>query len=121
MKPGSIGWVDLTVHDAEGIRDFYQSVVGWTPHSVDMGEYNDYSMAPEEGGPVAGICHAKGENAELPPTWLIYIIVPDLDASLERCRQLGGKVLTQPRTMGKAKFCAIEDPSGAPCALYQPE
>lgn len=24
--PGQIGWVDLTVRDAEGIRDFYQQV-----------------------------------------------------------------------------------------------
>ncbi|MFW5947166.1 MAG: hypothetical protein ACOCUW_01630 [Gemmatimonadota bacterium] len=35
--PGSIAWIDLTVADAPGIRDFYASVVGWTPSPVPMG------------------------------------------------------------------------------------
>jgi predicted enzyme related to lactoylglutathione lyase len=37
-KPGTITWQDLTVGDAEAIRDFYAAVVGWTPESVKMGE-----------------------------------------------------------------------------------
>ena len=27
---GAIMWCDLTVADAERVRDFYQAVVGWT-------------------------------------------------------------------------------------------
>ena len=27
-RVGAIGWVDLTVEDAAGIRDFYREVVG---------------------------------------------------------------------------------------------
>ena len=75
MKPGTIGWIDLTVDDAEGVRDFYQEVVGWKSDPVDMGDYNDYSMVPTEGDAVAGICHARGGNAAMPSTWTIYIIV----------------------------------------------
>jgi predicted enzyme related to lactoylglutathione lyase len=26
--PGQIGWIDLTVPDAEAVRDFYQDVTG---------------------------------------------------------------------------------------------
>ena len=26
---GTIGWTDLTVPDADGLRDFYSAVVGW--------------------------------------------------------------------------------------------
>lgn len=33
---GSLGWTDLTVPDAERIRDFYQAVVGWRAEPVDM-------------------------------------------------------------------------------------
>lgn len=25
------GWLDLTVPDAEGVRDFYRKVAGWAP------------------------------------------------------------------------------------------
>jgi predicted enzyme related to lactoylglutathione lyase len=34
---GSIGWCDLTVENADTIRDFYRGVVGWTSTDVDMG------------------------------------------------------------------------------------
>ncbi len=26
---GKIGWIDMTVDDATGLRDFYQKVIGW--------------------------------------------------------------------------------------------
>ena len=34
---GTVAWTDLTVPDAEGIRDFYARVVGWVPEPVAMG------------------------------------------------------------------------------------
>lgn len=41
-KNGKIFWHDLTVEDAEQIKDFYCSVVGWTFEIVDQGAYNDF-------------------------------------------------------------------------------
>ena len=32
--PRTISWQDLTVADAEAVRDFYQAVVGWEPESL---------------------------------------------------------------------------------------
>lgn len=32
---GKIGWIDMTVDDAEGVRDFYKHVVGWGSEDVD--------------------------------------------------------------------------------------
>jgi len=117
---GKIGWFDLTVEDAPAIRDFYTKVVGWKPEDVSMGNYSDYNMTmPESGDPAAGICHARGDNAGLPPQWLIYITVEDLDKSAEACQQSGGKVLVGPKAMGDARFCVIEDPNGSVAALYQ--
>ena len=37
---GKIGWIDISVDDASGLRDFYASVVGWIPEDVSMGEYS---------------------------------------------------------------------------------
>ena len=31
---GKIGWIDMTVDDAEGVRDFYTAVVGWGHEAV---------------------------------------------------------------------------------------
>ena len=98
---GKIGWFDLTVEDAPAIRDFYAKVVGWKPEDVQMGDYSDFNMTmPESGDPAAGICHAKGGNAELPSQWLIYITVADVDQSAAACADNGGKVIVGPKSMG---------------------
>jgi predicted enzyme related to lactoylglutathione lyase len=89
---GKIGWIDMTVDDADGVRDFYKSVVGWETEAVSMGDYSDYSMTlPESDEAVSGICHARG-----------------------------GEVLVGPKGLAGAHFCVIRDPSGATAALYQP-
>jgi len=119
-ETGKIGWIDITVDDAEGLKDFYTKVVGWKPEDVDMGDYADFNMTmPDSGTPAAGICHARDSNAELPRQWLIYIVVPDADASAAKCSENGGKVLVGPKDMGGGRFAVIEDPSGAVAALYQ--
>lgn len=118
LKTGAIVWRDLTVDNAEEVRAFYSEVVGWesTPHT--MGDYNDFNIqiaGTDE--TVAGICHARGTNANIPPQWLIYITVEDVEASAEKCRQNGGEVVDGPRSMGDGKFCVIRDPAGAVAAL----
>ena len=118
---GRIGWIDMTTGDAAQVRDFYAAVVGWGSQEVSMGDYSDYSMlAAEAGDCVAGICHARGTNADLPPGWLIYITVADVDASAAACETNGGKVLVQPQGLAGGRFCVIEDPGGSVAALYQP-
>jgi len=120
-KVGTVVWIDLTVNDAEQVRDFYSLVVGWQPSSVDMDGYCDFNMnAPASGEPIAGVCHARGSNAGLPAKWMIYIIVDDVEESAQRCTDLGGKVLVGPKGMGShGKYCVIEDPAGAVAALFE--
>jgi uncharacterized protein len=118
-RPGTITWQDLTVGNAVALRDFYAAVVGWTPKPVKMGDYADFTMNAD-GEAIAGLCHARGGNADLPPQWLIYITVEDLDHSIEECERLGGTVIAPPRGLSGGRFCVIRDPAGAVCALYQP-
>ena len=121
QKPvvGSIGWHDLTVPDADGLKSFYQSVVGWTSSSVDVDDYQDYCVNDAEGQTVAGLCHARGVNADMPAQWLIYINVDNLTERLATCVELGGKVIQSPRTMGGGMGAVIQDPAGALIALYE--
>ena len=83
-KIGAIFWQDLTVDNADQVRDFYSQVVGWMHADQDMVGYADYNMNdPEPGETVAGICHAKGSNAGLPPQLLVYIVVADVAQSIK--------------------------------------
>lgn len=119
---GRIGWVDLTVPDADAVRDFYKGVVGWTSAATDMGGYDDWTMMlPTTGEAVAGVCHARGPNTGLPAQWLVYVTVADLDRSLARCAELGGALVAGPRDIGgHGRMAVIRDPAGAVMALREP-
>jgi predicted enzyme related to lactoylglutathione lyase len=117
-RVGEIIWRDLTVPDAPALQSFYSEVVGWTATPHEMGDYADFNIClPDSQEVVTGICHARGENANVPPQWLLYVWVADVRASAERCRSLGGRVLDGPRPMGNQLFCVIQDPAGAVVAL----
>lgn len=117
---GAIGWIDLTIDSAESIRDFYASVTGWKPSPVSMGSYEDFNMcAPGSRQPMAGICHARGGNADLPPVWMVYITVEDVDTSAALCVEMGGEIVVDPKDMGAmGRYCVIRDPAGAVAALF---
>lgn len=120
MAVGTAGWIDLTVDDAEPLSAFYARVVGWQVEPLSMGDYSDFVMkAPVSGEGKAGICHARGSNAGIPPVWLPYFIVEDLDAALNEASQGGGRLVHGPRSIGPSKFAIIQDPAGAYCGLYQ--
>ncbi len=117
--PGTFAWHDLTVDNADEVRDFYAAVLGWEAQDVPMGDYADYGMAASNGQAVAGVCHARGSNAGLPPVWLSYVLVADLDTALTAARESGGQVVNGPRSMGVDRMAVIEDPAGAALALWE--
>ncbi|WKA53885.1 VOC family protein [Planococcus shixiaomingii] len=118
-RAGTILFTDLTVERAEETRDFYKQVIGWEHSDVKMGDYADYEMKSLDGQSVAGICHQAGVNKGLPPVWLVYFSVQDLEASLTACRRLGGIVHVEPKTVRPGSYAVIEYPEGAFCALSQ--
>lgn len=122
---GRIAWLDLTVSDAASTRDFYRDVVGWSVEEVEMKDggdrYADFNMVGDDGTPLAGVCHARGPNAGLPPVWMIYLPVGDLAESLRRVEEEGGEILaTVERDDGEVAYAAIQDPVGACFALAGP-
>ncbi|MCK5945238.1 MAG: VOC family protein [Planctomycetes bacterium] len=114
-RVGRIAWADLTVADAAASRDFYCRVIGWTVQDVAMdgGSYADFAMLGGDGEAAAGVCHARGVNADLPPVWMIYLPVGDLDESLRRVEAEGGKVVKATTgDDGRAKIAVVQDPVG---------
>ncbi len=119
---GRIAWLDLTVPDASTTRDFYREVVGWSVQDVEMEEggegYADYNMLGEDGTPAAGVCHARGANAGLPPVWILYLPVGDFAESLRLVEEEGGEIIkTVQGAGGEAQYAVVRDPVGAHVAL----
>jgi predicted enzyme related to lactoylglutathione lyase len=48
---------------------------------------------------------------------MIYITVDDLEQALQKCVELGGKILKP--SANDRPYAIIEDPAGAVCTLYQ--
>lgn len=118
---GTATWYDLTVPNADQVRDFYTAVIGWRVNPVEMGGYQDYSMqTPGSGKDVAGVCHARGSNADMPAQWMLYFKVVDIDAAVAAVTDKGGKLLTDMKRFGgESKYAVIQDPAGAVCAIFQ--
>ncbi|WP_164084701.1 VOC family protein [Alteromonas flava] len=115
---GSMGWLDVTVENATEVKDFYTQVVGWEAEGLSMGDYEDYMMKAA-GESIAGICHKRGSNAQMPSHWIPYFVIADLAVALQNVKELGGVQLSPVRSYGDSSFAIIKDPAGAVCALYQ--
>lgn len=114
---GRIAWLDMAVPDADARRDFYREVIGWTVEDMPMGSgesaYADYVMVAADGEGAAGVCHARGSNADFPPVWMIYLPVGDLAASIARVTEEGGTVLKVSRNKeGEPAYAIVRDPVG---------
>ncbi len=119
---GTIGWVDITVENAGPLRDFYAAVVGLESQDTDMGGYADFTLTvPGSGAPVAGVCHARGQNEGLPPVWLVYFTVADVAAAVAAATERGATLVAGPSvdSEGSGGYAVLRDPQGAPFALYQ--
>jgi predicted enzyme related to lactoylglutathione lyase len=111
---GRVDWVDLTVEDATGSRDFWAGVVGFDGvEAVPMGGYSDFALTSDGRG-VAGVCHARGPNTGLPPVWLVYFVVDDLAEALAEVERRGGRVVQR-----RTSMAVVSDPAGAVAALWQ--
>jgi uncharacterized protein len=86
-----------------------------------MGGYEDFNMTPPGAAdPVAGICHARDGNRDLPPVWLIYLTVADIEESVRQCETRAGKLRSPIKNMsGQGRYCVIEDPAGAVAGLFE--
>jgi len=117
-KIGAIEWRDLTIENAEDIKNFYAQVVGWKTEPISMGDYNDFVVKrPGDDETVAGICHARGPNAKIPPQWMMYVRVADVKVSAASTVEMGGEVIDGPKTMHDETYCVIRDPGGAVLTL----
>lgn len=113
--------MDLAVENAREVSDFNGRVARRSKLEFPVEDYDDLFVGPDEKNVVAGICDARGPNADIPPEWMIYINVDDLDASLKAVQDNGGEIKDAIRCAGAAWYCMIADPAGVICTLFEPE
>ncbi|MDH3231908.1 MAG: VOC family protein [Alphaproteobacteria bacterium] len=119
---GSFYWNELATNDIEAAGAFYSALIGWKTQAMPMGDGRTYTLWLVGGQPVGGMFPAKGEPFEGErPTWLSYIAVDDIDATVAKVEGLGGKVLAPAEKIPDVgRIAVIADPQGAAVALIKP-
>jgi len=115
-EPGALVWNELASPDLGASSAFYSELFGWT-------------IAPFEGSPepYLSIKNAGANNGGIrpltppgvPPHWLVYFGVEDIEAALAKVAELGGETIAGPIDIQIAKIAVVKDPQGAAFALYQ--
>ena len=120
---GRFVWHELLTKDAEAAKSFYQSVVGWSTTKWGDGSV-DYSMFTAGEMPVAGLMTGNSDPSqpEVPPIWIAYVGVDDVDETVDTTVQSGGGVIVPAKTMpGVGRFAVLRDPQGATFAAITGE
>lgn len=117
---GAIWWVELTTPDLDAAKAHYGAVAGWTFEEVEgLGER--YVLAKAGGRPVAGMFAGASIPYPVPPHWLTYIAVEDIEGAVAAARSTGGKVLRDPFDVpGVGVIAIVSEPTGAAVGLIRP-
>ncbi|ASY64285.1 putative hydroxylase [Sinorhizobium sojae CCBAU 05684] len=118
---GNFVWYELMTTDTKAAEAFYKKVVGWDARDADMPgvDYTLFSMGDHL---VAGLMTMPEGALELnvPPAWLGYVAVDDVDTAAARLAGEGGTVHREPDDIpGVGRFAIVTDPHGAAFALFK--
>lgn len=109
---GDFVWYELITSDPDAASAFYGPMLGWSVADSGMPDF-DYRIASTGEAPIAGIMRPL-EGASLPPAWLGYIGVDDVDATVAAIREAGGAVHMEPWDLpGVGRLAFVADPQGA--------
>jgi predicted enzyme related to lactoylglutathione lyase len=116
-EPGHFCWDELYTKDQTASGTFYGKIFGWTG-KVGEGDPMKYWHWMNEGKDIGGMLDLPSPH--VPPHWLPYVGVTDVDASTAKARELGGKVILDPMQIEKVgKFSIVADPTGAMLSLFR--
>jgi predicted enzyme related to lactoylglutathione lyase len=116
---GRFVWHELHTGDRAQALKFYSTLVGWETKDVSMGPGEAYGLCFLNGKDHAGITKSMAP-AGVPPHWLPYLAVEDVDAAAAKVKDLGGKVMSPPMDIPNVgRFAVVTDPTGAAFALHK--
>ena len=120
-KPGSFCWAELGTNDVDRAGSFYTRIMPYDADVQPMGEMGDYTVFNVGEQPAAGMYKFPPEMAQVPPHWLAYFVVEDIDAATARAEELGGaRICPINEAPGVGRVIILRDPQGANFALLEP-
>jgi uncharacterized protein len=116
---------EIAAQDMGRSKKFYEEIFGWKIAKTDEpdsqgDDYYDIDSGKELPGIEGGLMKATAQLKEGKSGFICSIDVPDLDGSLKKIEELGGKIL-RPKTAADEMgwFAYAEDPDGNVFAVMQ--
>lgn len=114
-------WHEVYGPSIEAAVEFYTKALDFGVEKFEMGSHGTYTMLSKNGKSVAGVVSTNElPNPDVPPHWATYIAVDDVDARLQKCKDLGATVVVPAMdvpTVGR--MALIADPQGAHIWLFK--
>lgn len=114
--PGALVWNELATRDAARAKAFFSAVLGWTFTQEDEPFYH---YIHNQGRMNGGMVEMNEQWGDMPPHWLAYFAVSDIDEVARRVPELGGTILSGVDSTVVGRFAVISDPAGATFAAIQ--
>lgn len=122
--PAGIGefcWNEIVTTDGAGAQAFYAGLFGWDldPVSGSQGGYHLLKLGEDlVGGLYELMPDLKAQG--VPPHWLTYVRVADVDATAAQVKRLGGSLVAGPLALKDVgRVVVFKDPEGALLAAWQ--
>lgn len=114
--PGSLGWVELMTREPRQAEAFYTRVFDWTVNASER--YTQWGIAGDDFGGMTTMDDKF--PPEVPPHWLPYFAVADVDTAAADAAGAGGTVLMPPTSVPDGpRIAVLRDPQGAMFGTYQ--
>src|SRR5580692_7521870 len=115
MNNHRLVWHDFNTKDIEGAKRFYGEVFNWKFDKSDE-EYAHISV----GDQMIGGMRAMSANEQQPPSWLGYVLVDDVAATVASIEKQRGRTYMPTTVMDKVgTFAVTADPTGAVFAPWR--
>jgi uncharacterized protein len=111
--------IELQTRDKAKAKDFYGKLFDWKFEDVPApAGGTSYTMINVGQGTGGGMMVNPAPN--IPPHWLAYVAVDDIEASTRKARELGATILQNVMQAGEYGWLSvIKDPTGAVIAMWK--
>lgn len=118
--PGDWIWIQLLSRDGRKAAEFYRAVGGYEiVENTKSNKLSDYVLT-SEGYARATVRTLRADAGKVQPNWLPFVRVQSVSASVTKARQLGGKVLIEPKPeLFDGTVAVIADPTGGAIGIME--
>lgn len=121
MSVNPVNWFEIPVNDLSKAKLFYESILGMelVEHEMGPNKMAWFPMEQNGAGATGTLIHGDGHTPSLTGT-IVYLSVDNIEATLGKINNAGGKTLVPKTDIGEHGFFAhFEDCEGNRVALHE--